>query len=179
MKRLSLIVAVLFVCLVSAPVRAAEALNDAELADVRGGINLGPFANFSFGATMTTSVNGQLALTTTLKLTPQGEQVTQVAGAGTQNLNTSAQYGINVSALPQTGVVVSGSGGGTAIIQSMVSHLLNLVVNTANNQTIVQNTVMRIAVPDLAALKLETAQISIAGALTHSIGLSMLQFAGH
>ncbi len=179
LKRLWLVSALLLAAS-PAPVRAAEVLDDAELADVRGGIDIGPFTNLSFACTMTTSVNGQTVLTTTLNVTPQGEQMTQVAGPGTQNLNTSGQFGINVATLPQSGVVVPGqSGGGTAIIQNAIGQVMNLVVNTANNQNIVQNTVMTFAASNLSALKQEAAQISITGPLTNAVGVAMLQLVGH
>ena len=116
---------------------------------------------FGFAATLETTVNGQVALVTTLTLqdngsvtrdtsvnsnltTGQGQTVIPVSDAA----ELSAATGLNLSGVQGTGVVIKSSSGVTAVINNVAANQLqNLVINTANGQMIMQNTTVTITLP--------------------------------
>ncbi len=94
---------------------AAKPVSSHDLAKMRGGFFTAAGAQFDFGASVKTLVNGQLALLSTLNWTPAGPQVQQLAGLG-QSIQALvaddlAKSGINTPAstvspngnAPQTG----------------------------------------------------------------------------
>lgn len=63
---------------------AVRLVSDRELAGMRGGFFTASGAQFDFGASIRTMVNGKLALQTDLKWTPAGPITQQLSGLGTQ-----------------------------------------------------------------------------------------------
>jgi hypothetical protein len=84
----------------------ADAVSNHDLAKMRGGFFTAAGAQFDFGASVRTMVNGQLALLSTLNWTPAGPQVQQLAGLGQsiQALVASdlAKAGINTPSVSNT-----------------------------------------------------------------------------
>src|SRR5690349_16062834 len=66
----------------AAPLSDKAALSDDELADMRGGFLTAGGAQFDFGASIKTMVNGQVALQTSLQWTNAGAITQQLAGLG-------------------------------------------------------------------------------------------------
>src|SRR5262249_17409747 len=60
----------------------------------------------------------------------------------------------NLEGLKGDGLVLGGNGGLTVLVQDLSqSSIRNLVVNTANDRTIVQNTAVTLAIPNLLDLQ--------------------------
>jgi hypothetical protein len=149
-----------------------EKLSDAELDSVRGGfVTTGGFT-FAFGAVVSTYVNGSLALQSTLNLNSQGSEVTNSYGsaAGVQPLSSAPVAGVNVAGLPGAGVVIQGSGGETVVIQDVSpSQLVNLVINTANNQVIRQDTAITLTLGNLQAIEAAAAQAQVTSQIQNAL----------
>lgn len=62
---------------------SATPVSDTELADTRGGFFVAAGAQFDFGASIRTMVNGKLALQTNLQWTPAGAVTRHITGMGT------------------------------------------------------------------------------------------------
>jgi hypothetical protein len=77
-------------------------ISNAELSGMRGGFFTAGGAQFDFGASIKTMVNGQLALQTNLTWTPQGPDISSLSGLGQQIANqvqsSLAQAGIGAGA---------------------------------------------------------------------------------
>jgi hypothetical protein len=95
----------------AASVQAAEldatlddkaALSDEELADMRGGFLTAGGAQFDFGASIKTMVNGQVALQTSLQWTNTGAVTQQMAGLG-QSIRSQVNN-VVASSLAQAGI---------------------------------------------------------------------------
>jgi hypothetical protein len=180
----------------------ARLVNDSELAGMRGGFFTASGAQFDFGASIRTMVNGQLALQTNLKWTPAGPITQQLSGLGAQiqsqvndtvakslalagiasplpnpavgatqtagaaTLPTAAPPPAPAAAAPPpsdpvaaaaapspstitapvdsstlVGVQVPGQGGATQVFANVGGgQIQNIIMNSANGQTITQNT---------------------------------------
>jgi hypothetical protein len=136
---------------VAAPVAAFAAtpdpkpvpLTDEELDSYRGGYSPAPNLNFQFGAVVSTFEDGQLALQTTLNLTPTSANVQQTAGPGV----TPASLLNGVELAGATG----GAAGGTAFIQNLANgQLANIIFNTDSNHTFTQSTNVTVVLPGFA-----------------------------
>lgn len=143
----------------------AARLSDPELDAIRGGfITAGGFT-FDFGAVVSTYVDGSLALKSTLSLSAQGATVSNTYGAipGAQPASAKALGGISLAGAPGASVVIPGAGGDTAVVQDVSpSSLVNLVVNTANNQVIRQSTAITLTLANMQALQAAAAQSQLA-----------------
>src|SRR5580692_10688239 len=110
-------------------------LTDAELDEVRGGFITADGYTFAFAAVVTTYIDGSLALQSTLRLDSGGANMTTVYGA-IPGARTGSAGGVNLAGATAT-LEVPGSGGETTIVQNVSpTSLVNLVINTANNQVI-------------------------------------------
>jgi hypothetical protein len=181
---------------------AVRLVSDRELAGMRGGFFTASGAQFDFGASIRTMVNGKLALQTDLKWTAAGPITQQLSGLGTQiqsqvndtvaknlalagiasplpNPATGATQTAGAATLPTAapapapaaatpapsepvaaaaapapapitapvdsstlvGVQVPGQGGSTQVFANVGGgQIQNIIMNSANGQTITQNT---------------------------------------
>ena len=119
--------------------RAAAPLTPAELERERGGYLSVGGLSFDFGATVSTYVDGKLALQTGLTLS-DATTLARQTGMG--------QIGGTMTAnLP-------GDSGSTQLLQlASPSQLSNVVLNTASNRIISQNTSVTLTIPGLSALQ--------------------------
>jgi len=154
------------------------ALDDSQLADIRGGFTNANGTTFSFAVSMTTRVNGQVALATTLQLNAQGMTTSETVGPRAENLNQAQKFGLNLAGLPQSGVIVPGPGGASAIIQNTSGQIMNVLVNNASGQSIVQNTSVTLIVPNLPTLKEEAQLNSVGAAVASAINSALVQMGG-
>lgn len=158
-----------FALALGAPIAAAGqapplALSNQALAEQRGGLQTPSGMTFGFGATVRTYIDGQVALETKLTWTDQGAQ--------TQNLGTSSAG----AALPGswTDVLPGVGGGATTVTHTLAAdNISSLVINTANNRTIRQQTDVTLVLPQLADLQRQAAGDRIAANLQTAVGLAL------
>jgi hypothetical protein len=151
------------------PFGGAAPMNAETLQSERAGFFTADGQEFGFTATLTTLIDGQLALVTTLTLQDNGTvtQETSVNSAvlkgnnlpagrsvvipvnNAQSLaNALAGTNVDLNGLSATGVVIKSNSGVTAVLDNVTpNQLQNLVINTANGQNIVQNTAITLTLP--------------------------------
>jgi hypothetical protein len=129
---------------------ASRQVSNDELSGMRGGFFTAAGANFDFGASIQTLVNGQLALQTNLTWTPQGPAIQQMAGLGqsiasqvqSQVQSSLANAGIKTgtpagSAANTAGSTASGiaqqAAGGAAAASSAAQPVISAVTQPAAN----------------------------------------------
>jgi hypothetical protein len=143
------------------PAVSAELLSDEELDGVRAGYK-GPdgFPWGAFTAQMATTVDGIPALISTLTFTPsEGVTITRQVGDSPNivPLEDAGNYKLDLSKITQQGgVLIPGNGGGaTAVFQNLggPGGYLNGVVNNASGRTILQQTTLTLAIPNLQQLQ--------------------------
>lgn len=128
-----------------------EVIEDGEMEDLRGGINIAGI-EIGFGATVTSTLDGVPVLTTQFTLTDAGAILRQTLLANGESLSSltsdqRAALGLNgFSGLD--GVVIQGQGGGTAFIHNAATGTLqNIVVNTADGREITQTIDISLQLP--------------------------------
>jgi sporulation related protein len=112
-------------------------VSNAELSGMRGGFFTAAGAQFDFGASIRTMVNGQLALQTNLTWTPQGPDISSLSGLG-QQITDQVQ-----SQLAQAGIGAGNSGNPgkpaastpAASTPASLNDLGNAASNAASNPT--------------------------------------------
>jgi len=143
-------------------------LTDAELDEVRGGFSAAGGFSFTFGATVSTYIDGSLALQSTLRLDSQGPNVTTVYGTipGASKAAPASLAGVNLAGATGAMLIVPGPGGDTAVVQNVSpTTLTNLVINTAKGQVIRQNTTITVTLANLQALETAAVQAQAIAAL--------------
>jgi hypothetical protein len=130
------------------------ALSDDELGGQRGGFMTPLGLEIGFGAIVRTTIDGALALETKMTWTDQGAVTEITGGALTPNVAAAAAAGgINLDPTTNwTGVVKPGDGGSTAVLTDLGQNFFSsVVINTANNREISQNTQINLDIPGFAA----------------------------
>lgn len=217
---------------------ASRMVGNDELADMRGGFFTAAGAQFDFGASIRTMVNGQLALQTNLQWTQAGVMTQQLAGLGSsiqsqvagdlakagiavpdglsQNnesaapvtqtaasnaptgttnaptaiaantVRSSAPSGSNTSsagassAVPTTisantkaltGVEIPGANGGSTQVYANLNagQIQNVILNSASDQTITQNTNITLTIYNFEAWQQQLAQHSLSAQLANEM----------
>ncbi|MGH3428218.1 MAG: hypothetical protein ACRDQZ_11750, partial [Mycobacteriales bacterium] len=144
---------------------------------------------FGFAATLATTVNGQLALITTLTLQddgtvtkdtvvnseiingdnlPGGPSIVIPVNGAQQLADALSGTNVDLNGLSATGLVIKSNSGVTAVLDNVTANQLqNLVINTANGQNIVQNTSVTLTLPvtELSGLGLSQVMNGITNAL--------------
>jgi hypothetical protein len=136
-------------------------LDDAALAEMRGGFFMAGGAQFDFGASVRTLVNGQLALESNVQWTAGGAVTQQVTGSGTVPIPSAQLAGLfGGSANPgMDGVTIPSPSGSTAVLTNLASgQVQNVLLNSASNQTVVQNTNVQLTVYNLPQLQQQARQ---------------------
>ena len=105
-----------------------------ELSGIRGGFFTAAGANFDFGASIRTLVNGQLALQTNLTWTPQGLSVQQLTGLG-QSIQSQVQSQVQSSLVNAGITTASGMSSPPSAASNAASATLQLGANAATQQT--------------------------------------------
>jgi hypothetical protein len=122
------------------------ALSDNELDTYRGGYSPAPDLNYQFGAVLKTFQDGQLALETTLNVSPTGNSIQQTAGAGV----TAGTVIGNVDLAGAVGGAFS-TPGGTTFVQNVANgQLINMILTTDSNHTYNQQTSVTLVLPGFA-----------------------------
>lgn len=152
---------------------AMEPVDDGVLADTRAGYVSANGLTFDFGAQITSTLDGQVVLQTSLNLTAEGLQRSQTALPGLEGIANGTQFGLVLGGLPQGGVIVPGSNGATAFIHDTTGGLVNYVVNNASGRDVVQNTHLTIVMPDLETLQQQLSIVKLTNSLTTAVGLEL------
>jgi hypothetical protein len=132
-------------------------LSDEELSGQRGGFMTPLGLEVGFGAIVRTTIDGALALEQTLTVTDQGVVRDVTAGALTPDLVAAAAAGgINLDPSANLAGVVSpgADGGATAVLTDVGNNFLNsLVINTANNRQVTQDTQINLNIPAFSSFQ--------------------------
>jgi hypothetical protein len=128
-----------------------EVIEDGEMEDLRGGINIAGI-EIGFGATVTSTLNGVPVLTTQFTLTNTGAVLQQTllhAGQDLAALSPEQRSALGLNGFDGLdGIVIEGEGGATAFIHNVTTGTLqNIVVNTANGQDISQSIDISLELP--------------------------------
>jgi len=126
----------------------AGRVSNAELSGMRGGFFTAAGAQFDFGASVKTMINGQLALQTNLTWTPQGAAITSLAGLG-QQISSQVQ-----SQLAKAGI---GAGNNTNTAKTQSTPVSNSASTPANLASSIAQPAASLAA-DTASGALNTAQ---------------------
>jgi len=162
MSRLAILPMLLVFLAGPAIAQPALRLSDQELAQQRGGIMTPLGLDIGFGATVRTYVDGQLALETRLTWTADGPVTQTTAGAASADA-----AGAWTATLP-------GIGGDTRILHDLADgHVANVVVNTASNRDIRQDTSVTLTLPQLPQLQRQFGAERIASSLQNALGLAL------
>jgi hypothetical protein len=102
-------------------------VSNAELSGMRGGFFTAGGAQFDFGASIKTMVNGQLALQTNLTWTPQGPNISSLSGLG-QQIASQVQ-----SNLAQAGIGTGNTGKASTLAANAPASSVNALGNAASN----------------------------------------------
>jgi hypothetical protein len=166
------------ICTTAEAVSLPEPVDADELAGVRGGfVSAGGFT-FSFAATLTTLVDGELALQSTMRLDGDGVRTTASQGgiAGSLPLQAAPEF----NELAGEGIVLPGIAGSTAVIQAVsIDAIRNIVVNTASDRTISQMTAITITIPELPELQQAVVDSRLYSALGDALDTALVNSIPH
>ena len=140
-------------------------LSPEELKDQVGGLRTPDGLEFSFGAVVNTYIDGKLALKSQLTWTDAGALTTTDGGA----VAGADAAGIHIDgAVP--GTYVAGENGGTVVLHDLGDGRIgNIVLNTADNRNIRQDTVVNLAIPDLQQFQKDVAGQQLSASLQDSV----------
>lgn len=152
-------------------------LPDAELAELRGGWITAGGMSFDFGVVLRTFVEDQLAMETRLTWTPSGPATERWRDPAqgvdlAEAMDDLAEQGMDLSSLAGVdGLVLEGDGGQTVVLHAIGEGAIqNLVLNTASNRDIRQDTQINLAVDDLPGLQREVSFQRLGGEIGREIG---------
>ena len=141
-----------FAALIAFPVMAEDTLTPLtsdELKAQVGGLRTPSGIEFGLGAVITTYVDGQQALQSHLTWTDQGIRQTTDGGS----LTGAAAAGIHVDG-STPGLFLPGQNGGTVVLHDLGDGRIgSVVLNTADNRDIRQETVVNLDIPQLQQLQ--------------------------
>jgi hypothetical protein len=154
------------------PIAASAAetlLTDDELADQRGGLRTPSGLEIGFAASLKTLIDGRLVLATQLTWTDRGVQTQHIAGSA------------DVTASPGgfTATVPGQTGGATQVVQTLsADRITSVVLNTASNRTIRQDTDITLIVPQLAGLLHQVVGDRLAASLQSALASALRNRSG-
>jgi len=173
MKPLSCLIAAM-VAMTAPPLLAlaeepAASLTDEELDGQRGGLQTPLGFDIGFGASVKTFVDGTLALETRISWTDMGVQSEQVVN----ELGSITGAPVRLGAL-NDGALNSLTSGSTTVIHDLtMDRIASLIINTADNRTIRQQTDITLVLPQLMEFQQRIAADRLSSSLSSSVGLAM------
>jgi hypothetical protein len=172
MRPLSCLIAVLMVGMTTLPPLAwaePERLTDDELDGQRGGLQTPLGFDIGFGASVKTFVDGTLALETRISWTDTGLRSEQVVN----ELGSITGSPVRLGALTDGSLNSLTSSATTVIHDLSADRIASLIVNTADNRTIRQETDITLVLPQLIDLQQRIAADRLSSSLSTSLGLAM------
>ncbi|MFT4074221.1 MAG: hypothetical protein QM647_01735 [Asticcacaulis sp.] len=140
-----------------------------ELREQVGGLRTPTGIDFNFGAVVTTYVDGQVALQSQLTWTDKGPVETTTGGA----ITGTGTSGITVDP-SASGAYIPGDNGGTVVLHSLSNgNIGSIVLNTADNRDITQNTVISLDIPQLQQLQKDYSQQKLEMNLQDSVSRAL------
>lgn len=181
-----LVAALLLVAPLSA--QAAEAawpgettpLDDVQLDGQRGGLRTPTGVEFGFGAVVRTYVDGALALESQLTWTDQG--AVRSLDARAAGAAPASVPGITLpdGAKTWSGVILPGDGGATAVLHDLDAGTVNnIILNTANNRNIRQETLVTLNLPSLDQVQKDAIAAQLTMRLSDAVGAALSEAAAH
>lgn len=159
------------------------ALSNSDLATVRGGYFSVGGLNFDFGATVRTYVDGTLALESTLTWTPGGAQVTSASATGADLPQITTIAGVTGLSFPSSvarAVIRGSTGGDTVVLQQLgPSQISSVVLNTADNRNIRQDTDITLVLPAFSAMQHDFALRSLNSAFSDQMTAALRSSTPH
>ena len=158
---------------IAAPAARAEpqALDEMQLDALRGGLRTPDGLEFGFGAVVRTIVDGGLALESQLTWTDKGAVETVTGGALGGLEGASLPGGASVD---WKGVVLPGDGGQTTVLHNLDGGALqNVILNTASNRDLRQETAITLNVPALDQLQRDAIAARVAASLDAAVGAAL------
>jgi hypothetical protein len=152
----------------------AAIVSDAELADQRGGFTLAGM-EIRLGAEMRTYLNGDLALMTVVNWGPDGVTSSQTASAALSaarldalqaGLAGSGSFALKMGDTP----VYLANNGQTALLQRADSAIQNVLINTASNISVTQQTEATLDLSGYQGFQTDILSSRLSDALGSSIG---------
>lgn len=144
-------------------------VSDEELSQMRAGFFTASGAQFDFGASVLTRINGELALQTNLLWTAGGPQVQQLPGL-IGPITPQAAAAMNTGGgAAVTGMQISNPAGGSTQLFANVNagQIQNILVNSASGQNITQNTNINLTIYNFQAWQLQLAQSALSSQLAN------------
>ena len=144
-------------------------LSAADLDQERAGLRTSDGLDIGFGAVVRTAVDGGVVLETTMKWTEGGiARTVSRPGGGDAGPAGSSRPGAGER------VVLPGDNGTTEVIHNLSpDSIANLVVNTASNRTIVQETGIELMIPGFERMQQDFAGQRLALRLQDAVGLAL------
>lgn len=140
-------------------------VGDAQLADLRGGFDVGTGLIVSFGVSRAVYINNQLVTQTTLQL----PDLSRLNACQVADLTKQIQSQIS-SQLASKGQVIQNGPGNTVSPGAIVVPLGSYIQNTLNNQTIRTETLIEATTNGLGMLKSMNLQATIRDAVSQAVG---------
>jgi hypothetical protein len=138
-------------------------VSDSELSSMRGGFFEANGAEFDFAASVRTLVNGELALQSTVSWTPDGVATQSTYGAIPNAVPVNATELARIMGgdpnAASSGLSITSATGKTNLIANITGgQVQNVLMNTADHQTIAQNTSVMLTIYNFAAWQQQIAQ---------------------
>ncbi len=147
----------------------ATPLSIEELREQVGGLRTPTGIEFGFGAIITTYVDGQQTLQSHLTWTDQGAVQTTDGGS----LTGAAAAGIHIDGTVP-GLYLPGENGGTVVLHDLGDGRIgSVVLNTADNRDIRQETVINLDIPQLQTLQQDYANQKLTMNLQDSVSRAL------
>lgn len=133
-----------------------EIMADAEMAQLRGGLQLPNGVDLGLGAIVTTYSNGVPVLQTQLTWTDAGAVVDETIGSvgeDISNMTPEQREALGIDGMTG-GVVIEDSDGVTALVHNITDGALqNIIINNADNRDLRQDIAVTLSLPNFEAMQ--------------------------